>query len=61
MTNIDAWRPTERGRISATSTQGAGSSGCTWSFVCWGPKRVRVYRDERMSGEEISGSLGVLA
>jgi hypothetical protein len=29
MTNIDAWRPTERGRISTTSTQGAGSSGCT--------------------------------
>jgi hypothetical protein len=29
LTNIDAWRPTERGRILATSTQGAGSSGCT--------------------------------
>jgi hypothetical protein len=35
---IDAWRPTERKLISTTSTQGARSSGCTWSFVCWGPK-----------------------
>jgi hypothetical protein len=26
---IDAWRPTERGRISTTSTQSTRSSGCT--------------------------------
>jgi hypothetical protein len=29
MTNIDAYRPTERKLISTTSTQDARSSGCT--------------------------------
>ena len=41
-TRIVSYRTSERKLISTTSTQDARSSSCTLSFVCWGPKRVRV-------------------
>jgi hypothetical protein len=57
-TRIVSYRTSERKLISTTSTQDARSSSCTLSFVCWRPKRARVYSDERRGDKR---EVGILA